>query len=77
MVIGSWMTHQVTELVGTVARLVVGDRGYRTVHVNAVALQSSVLFAVKYEALFTIDGSGWIKDGETEVGVDTKELRRL
>ena len=65
------VTHQVSELIGPVAGLVICDRGHRSLHVHAVQGEGTLPLAVEDQALLVIDIGGRIEDVVAEFRIDT------
>ena len=71
------MAHQVAELVGPVAGLVIDDRGDRPLHVQGVRGERSIPLAFEDQALLAIDVGGGIEDRVAVTRVDAHVSRTI
>ena len=75
LIAGGRVAHQVSELVVAVARLMVGDRGDRPVHVQSVGSEGPVLPAIEYEALLPVDVRRGVQNCIAEFRIETDKSR--
>ncbi len=73
------MAHEPAEPVVPVARLVVGDRGDRTLHVQSVRAEGPVPPTLEHQALLAVDVGGGIEDlvAVPRLGADESRCRLL